>query len=376
MKDIYFITGTVDETDINGSGGMVKLIITMASALSLNSNLSLHIYSSFSGDRKPHYEVDEKVTLMYAQKTFQHRTDSHRVTKGFFWGFVFLKYLLHFIPKLISHHSIVIVTCTPAATLVFSLLRYVFDFKLLVWENATFDTYKGIAGKIRTMLFPRADLVISSTEHDFDIYQQMGFRTILIRNPCIIENTDVKPSDIKDSCFVILAAGRLAPNKGFDILLDIAACMKKDSNDWKIIIIGSGPDEKLLKDKMSLLGLGGLVEFYPFTRDLKHYYDMASIFALPSRSEGSPLVLIEAQALGIPCVAFDCPTGPREIISQGKSGFLIEVGDVDGFAKAIMKLLHDPCLRQQMSENAVMESEKFSLDFIVDQWLTLLNSEK
>lgn len=374
MKDIYFITSTVDETNLEGSGGVAKLIITMANDLSLNSNLALHIFSSFAGERKPHYEINETVTLMYGQKVFQHRPDSNRIVKSFFWGFVFLKYLSYFIPKFFSRRSIVLVTCTPAATLVFLMLRYVFDFKLVVWENVTFDTYKGIAGKIRTLLFPRADLVISSTEHDIGIYQQMGCRVVLIRNPYIIENTTSKSDDSRYPGLVILAAGRLVPQKGFDILLDIASCLKKITANWKIIIVGNGPDEKLLKDKMSMLGLEELVEFHPFTRDLNYYYSMAGIFVLPSRYEGLPLVLIEAQALGIPCIAFDCPTGPREVISHGKSGFLVEPGDIDGFAQAINELLRNPDLRQKMSGNAIQESEKFSLEYIVNQWISLLNA--
>lgn len=376
MKNVFFITGTIDETNLEGSGGVAKLIITIANALSQNSNLALRIFSSFAGERKPHYEISKLVNVIYTQKIFKHRPNSNLITKCFFWGFILFNYLFFFIPKLISKRPIVLVTCTPAATLVFLILRYFFDFKLLVWENVTFDSYKGIIGKIRTLLFPKADLIISPTEYDISIYQQMGCKVVLIRNPCIIESDNVKPKINQDSCLIILAAGRLVPQKGFDILLDIASTLKNISTNWKTIIVGNGTDETLLKEKKALLGLEKLVEFQPFTRSLNDYYRMASIFVLPSRYEGLPLVLIEAQALGIPCVAFDCPTGPREVISQGETGVLVEPGDINGFAEAVSELLQNSELRLKMSKNAIKESEKFSLDYIVKQWMLLFNDSQ
>jgi glycosyltransferase involved in cell wall biosynthesis len=125
--------------------------------------------------------------------------------------------------------------------------------------------------------------------------------------------------------------------------------------------------EKLIQK----LGITESVEICPPTKDVVSEYKKASIFALSSRHEGLPLVLIEAMAMGLPAVSFDCETGPRDIIIDGETGTLVPPLDVNRMAEALVELMNNGTLRKKFSENAIIASEKFDIRAVVDQWESL-----
>ena len=107
--------------------------------------------------------------------------------------------------------------------------------------------------------------------------------------------------------------------------------------------------------------------------DVKSKYAGASIYALPSRTEGFGLVLVEAETMSLPAVAFDCG-GPKEIVKDGYNGFLVEAENVQMLAEKILTLVIDDKLREQMSKNAFEESKKYKIDNIINQWEKLIES--
>lgn len=100
-------------------------------------------------------------------------------------------------------------------------------------------------------------------------------------------------------------------------------------------------------------------------------YREASILALSSRYEGLPLVLLEAQAYGIPAVAFDCQCGPSDVISDGESGLLVPQGDILGLAQALETLMSNEPLRRKMGAAALAESRRWDRDTVMKQWTSL-----
>lgn len=137
----------------------------------------------------------------------------------------------------------------------------------------------------------------------------------------------------------VIAAGRLHPQKGFDILLRAVAKIHSPSRPVQLSILGQGPAEAELRRLAAELGIAGQVRFLGFQANPFAYFRSAEVFVLSSRYEGLPNALIEAIACRTPVVATDCPTGPREVLENGRWGSLVPVNDVSALSTAIGKLL-------------------------------------
>ena len=174
----------------------------------------------------------------------------------------------------------------------------------------------------------------------------------------------------------IVAAGNLDRyhHKGFDNLIEIVAKVVKKHSDWKFMIIGEG-DQGLsfLKNKAKKLGVCDDIIFAGYRSDIQNILQTSEIFMLCSRFEGLPMVLIEAASQGIACIAYDCISGPSEIIEDGITGILVEDQNKDEMAKRTMELIEDETLRKKLGANAVQHIEKFSLEKIGLKWQSLFD---
>jgi glycosyltransferase involved in cell wall biosynthesis len=144
----------------------------------------------------------------------------------------------------------------------------------------------------------------------------------------------------KEAPPVIIGMGRLTPQKDFSTLLKAFARLRKRLNA-KLIILGEGPARQELEDLTEELSISADVDLPGFVSDPLPWLARANLFALSSIYEGLGNVLIEALAVGLPVVSTDCPSGPREILENGRLGHLVPVGDVGSLANAIERSLND-----------------------------------
>jgi glycosyltransferase involved in cell wall biosynthesis len=170
----------------------------------------------------------------------------------------------------------------------------------------------------------------------------------------------------------VLAVGRHVAQKGFDLLLRAWALVVRALPDARLRIVGDGPlraaNERLAQE----LGVQSGIEWLAPTEHIERRFREAAVFVLPSRYEGMPLALLEAQAMGVPAVAFDCPTGPAEIITAD-TGRLVPAGDVDGLAQALISLLRAPDLRERMGHAAIARSRAvFDPETHAQRWTALV----
>lgn len=172
----------------------------------------------------------------------------------------------------------------------------------------------------------------------------------------------------------LLAVGRLTEQKGMDILLEIFAGLGRRHPDWELVIVGEGPVRAELTASVEALGLADRVFLVGRAGNLADWYRSAHLFVLPSRFEGFPNVLVEAMAHGLPCVAFDCPAGPRHIIRDGVDGELVPDQDVDALANALERMMADEALRKVYGERARDVLERFAFARIMALWDTLFDS--
>jgi len=158
---------------------------------------------------------------------------------------------------------------------------------------------------------------------------------------------------------VAAAAGSLVRHKGFDLLIRAWAPIAREYPDWRLRIYGVGDQAEDLAARVQRLGLTGTVELPGFANDLAGELADASLFVLPSRREGMPMVLIEAMAAGLPVVAFDCPTGPAELLGGGRFGVLVPPRDVRALTGAIRRVVSDPSERARLADAAAARAKDF-----------------
>jgi len=172
---------------------------------------------------------------------------------------------------------------------------------------------------------------------------------------------------------VVIAAGRLAHQKGFDLLVKAWRPVATAHPDWSLHIHGRGPQAAQLQAQVDTAGLSDQVVLHGFTPDLWPRLRGASAFVLSSRYEGMPMVVLEAMAAGLPVVSFDCPTGPRQLLRGGRSGILVPPKSVAGLSEALFRIVEDPALRHRFAEASVERVHQFSVDRIAARWEGLLD---
>ena len=194
--------------------------------------------------------------------------------------------------------------------------------------------------------------------------------TIMIPDPLAL---DVKVQSTQQESKRVIAIGRYAYEKGYDLLLRAWALVEKQYPDWSLDVYGMGnrqPYEQLL----SKLNLNPeKCRLHGALSDVKKEYQNGSLLVLPSRTEGFGLVLLEAMAFGIPVVAFDCGNGPSSIISDGENGFLVQPFDIKDFAEKMMQLMEDDGLRKTMGSNGIRKAQQYTIDKIGLQWKQLFD---
>lgn len=215
----------------------------------------------------------------------------------------------------------------------------------------------------------RCSCVVTLTNGDVAYWKNYASRIEVIPNILTVEPKPVKDYSVKR----VICAGRYAPQKGYDLLMDAWRQLAYHYSDWQLYIFGNG-DRSPYQKIVNRLGLGNSVHLMNATQDIVDEFTQSSIYVMSSRFEGFGLVLAEAMACGLPCISFDCPHGPRDIIRNGEDGLLVENGNIQALAQALEHLITDEELRQTMGQHAAQNITRFSPDTIMKQWLELFNN--
>ncbi len=228
--------------------------------------------------------------------------------------------------------------------------------------------------------YPKADGIVAVSKGvAFDLSQILGLaprKISVIYNP-VVSNRIIKKSrattvhqyffsENSPNSPVILSVGRLANQKDCPALLKAFAIVRA-KREAKLLILGEGPLRSNLEALVVELGLKDDIAMPGFVDNPFSYMRQADVFVLSSRWEGFGNVLAEAMACGAPVVSTDCPSGPTEILENGKWGRLVPVGDADALAAAIMETLDEP-----QHPDVEKRAQDFSTDVIIDQYIKVL----
>jgi len=220
--------------------------------------------------------------------------------------------------------------------------------------------------------YARLDTLVALTGADVAAYDKLlDGNGALAQIPNTVHPAGGAPADTEAK--IVLAAGRLVPQKGFDYLIDAYSMVARDHPDWRLRVCGNGEWRERLAQQVANHGLDDLIELAPAAANLPAEMERASVFVLSSRYEGFPLVLLEAMSKGMAAVAFDCPTGPADIIQHRVNGILVPPRDVERLAEGIRAVIEDPALRRQCATAGMETAAKFTIAAVGPRWEALFD---
>ncbi len=220
------------------------------------------------------------------------------------------------------------------------------------------------------------DCVVLLTERDRLAYEQLlqGARARVVAIPNAVTRLTGVPLPAQQRRQVVVAAGRLMPQKGFDLLVQAFGQVSRARPDWRLEIYGEGAERSRLAAQIDAAGLSDVISLAGATRLLGEVLAASAVYVLSSRWEGMPMVVLEAMSKGTAVVAYDCPTGPRELIEDGQDGLLVPPEDVDALARALLRVIDDEDLRARLGAAAVRAAERYDLEVVGRTWRQLLDS--
>lgn len=353
MKNITFLVG-----NLNNAGGTERVSILIANELS-KRNFKVSILNLSGGDN-PFFEVDSKILV--------HSLFPKKISmKANFFSAIWK------IRQFVNSNEIDTLIVVDSISCIFTLPALIgLKTKHICWEHFNFINNNGnkLRDIARKLAARHCDVVVTLTHRDQELWEngikKINANMVTIPNPCTFQKTNNIPNlDYK----IVLAVGRLTKVKGFDLLLEAWAKVYQHNQEWMLRIVGDGEERENLQNLASHLSISDRVEFVGKVDNVAEYYKASSFLCLSSRNEGLPMVMLEAQAFGLPIVAFDCDTGPAEIIENEKNGYLVKNQDVDQLSFNLLQMMSV----SKQDYNFMIDNSKrnlllFEIDKIISGW--------
>ncbi len=226
-------------------------------------------------------------------------------------------------------------------------------------EHLRFEAHDRALRRVLARHYRTLDAVVTTTRADAAVYQARlplpGVRITSVPN--IVPAPACPPSD--GTAPVIAAAGRLAPGKRFDLLLEAFSLVSGKEPDWRLRIYGGGAQHDRLQTMIDELGLTGRAALMGSRSPIEPEFAKASVVVSASDAESFGMTLVEAMRCGVPVVSTDCPLGPAEIVRNGVDGRLVPVGDARALADALLDVINDAPGRRAMGRAALESARRF-----------------
>ncbi|MGY0492507.1 glycosyltransferase family 4 protein [Streptomyces sp. WG-D5] len=240
-------------------------------------------------------------------------------------------------------------------------------------EHLRHDAHSGPLRRTLARSYRSLDALVTVTEEDAEVYRARmrlpGVRILAVPN--IVPPADVPPTDGTPK--VIAAAGRLAPGKRYDLLLEAFTAVSAKYPDWELRIYGGGEQEDRLRALVEELGLGGRARLMGAVSPIEPEFARASIVVSASDEESFGMTLVEAMRCGVPVVSTDAPLGPAEIITDGVDGRLVPVGNASALAESVMELIEDEAARRRMGAAGLVSARRYDPEPIVGRYVSLFD---
>lgn len=350
MKNIAFYYESSEAT-----GGVNRVASHIASALA-DCGYRVHIISRYEG-LKGRFTSDSRIVWHELFRTYH--------SKYFTWLLEIVR-----LRRLVQRERIDVLIS--AGGVFFALARFA-QAKHIEWDHVSFWHGNKLQQYCRVLAARKASAVVTLTKDNSEAYSAIegcNAKVVTIHNPAVTTASVVSNLSNKR----VISVGFLARQKGYDLLLQAWSLLDvRLRSEWELWIAGGDEGDGTMLERMIREHDMREVKLLGFRSDVGDLMAHSSIYVMSSRWEGMPMVLLEAQAYGLPVVSFDCKTGPAEVLSSD-SGILVAPENPIALSEALAGLMRDEEHRHRMSESALRNIKRFSLNRIVQQWVQLIES--
>ncbi|MEV4751342.1 glycosyltransferase family 4 protein [Streptosporangium sp. NPDC049248] len=360
-----------------GMGGTIRTVINQANAMAAAGH-EVEIVSVVRRRERPQFEIDPRIRLLTLSDQREGRPVDSTGRRVWRWirgrivpaGEFAASYFTERVERAVIDYVSaltdgVLVTTRPALNLI-SARRAPAGIVKVGQEHMNLATHSEAVRSEIGRHYGRLDAVVVLTETDRREYQALLPTTRVERIPNAVGSVRRTPSGKDDR--LVVAAGRLVAQKGFDLLIPAFRQVVDRHPDWRLRVYGTGKKKGQLRALLKEHRLGDNVTLMGRTDRLDEELARASFYVLSSRFEGLPMVMIEAMTHGLPVVAFDCPTGPADVLTPEVDGLLVPSRDVDALAAAMIRLIEDRELRRRMGAAAAVAAHDYTPEVVMPLW--------
>lgn len=368
MKVVFII----DQVYLHG--GIERVLSIKANYLSNLKDYEIFIVTTEQKFKKPCYKFNSNITFKDLNINY-HRNISYFHPKNLLKIPNHIKKIARALNSIKPH---IVVVCSHSADTYFMpfVAKHVpkikeFHYSKVIEiekkENPN-STFKRLFFKFADYVETKYNTLIVLNQDEARYYKSNN--TVVIPNPL----TFFPKTTAKLDNNIVVSAGRIAPVKRFDVLIDIWELVHKKNSSLQLHIYGDGEKNYVaeLQKKIMNKKLTEYIHFKGATNNIQDKMLNASLFVMTSDNECFPLVLLEAQACGLPIVSFDCPNGPRNIINSD-NGILIPMQKKYEFSETIINVMANPLKLKSFGNNARINASKYQVDNIMNQWITVFN---
>ena len=370
-----------------GVGGVEKAIISMANLFA--QRYEVNLFSVYNMPGSPAFSVDSRVHILYMLRDIPNREEWKAALRGL-RPIRFVRESIRSVKILLGKKRAVrrIIQSVAGGVLITTrhednvqLSKYGADGVLKIgqlhhdhrFEKKYVRGFQKQYGGIDVLALLTPQLVAEASE----LMQGHNSHTKLVYIPNFLEHYPADPlAGPREK--IVLAAGRLTEVKRFDLLIRQFAHIHDRAPDWKLRILGDGEDEERLRALVRELDAGEYIILAGRKngREVEQEMCTASFFAMSSRSEGFPFVLLEAQSCALPILAYDVRVGPGFIVHQGQDGCLVPEGDQALYEQRMLEMMADPAMLRRMGQKAMEEAKQFSRKNVAEKWYSVIENEE
>ena len=355
-------------------GGAQRVVSILSDYWSQNG-YDVTLISTYTGETISHFQINKNVTLKYL-------TNSPILAKYNPLNLVWK--LFHLRKEIKNQNPDVVISFLARVNVAAALSTIGMKCSLIICER-TWPPFASLNDNLLwayKVLFKGAEKIIVQTEKS-KAWMAKNFPDTTVEaipNPMVYplplhKQRSVPPSTIiSKERKVILASGRMHKIKQFDVLIRAFFMIKDVYLDWDLIILGDGEERDGLNNMLLDLGINDRVYFPGRVGNISDWYERADLFVLSSVVEGFPNVLLEAMAYGLPCISFDCDTGPRDMIEDGVNGILVNPREKEkGLSNAMKKMINNEEFRTNIANNSILLRDKYTVSNIMKKWDNVLD---